>query len=172
MPIYRLDQKVPAIHPDAYISPDAVIIGDVSVGPEASIWPGVVLRADHGTISIGAQTSIQDGSVIHCGPGFPTVIGERCVVGHIVHIKGGILDDDCLVGSGSVVLHYAHICSWAMVGANAVVPTHMEVPSDALALGVPAKIKEGGSNRELIKVSAAQYVQNVSYFKKHLHRVE
>jgi len=172
VPIYQLGDDTPQIHPDAYVSSDAVVIGAVTIGAESSIWPGAVLRGDHGTITIGDQTSIQDGTVIHCGPGFPTIIGSRCVVGHVAHIEGGILEDDCLVGSGSIVLHHARIGQWALVGANAVVPNNMIVPSDAMALGVPARIKEGASNREMIRRSAEEYVKNVHYFKANLRRID
>jgi carbonic anhydrase/acetyltransferase-like protein (isoleucine patch superfamily) len=172
MPIYKLDDKTPQIHPDAYISPDAVIIGDVTIGSESSVWPGAVLRGDHGTITVGDQTSIQDGTVIHCGPGFPTIIGSRCVIGHVAHIEGGILEDDCLVGSGSIVLHHARIGSWSIVGANAVVPNNTVVPPDSMALGVPVKIKEGVTDRRMIQLSAEQYVINVHYFKEHLTLLE
>ena len=172
MPLYQLGDRVPNIHPNAYVAPEAVIIGSVTVGSESSIWPGAVLRGDHGEITIGAQTSIQDGTVIHCGPGFPTTIGDRCVIGHVAHIEGGILEDDCLVGSGSIVLHYARVCSWGLVGANALVPNKMVVPTDTMALGVPARIKEGVDNRLLIKLSAEQYVLNVHEFKKNLKRID
>jgi carbonic anhydrase/acetyltransferase-like protein (isoleucine patch superfamily) len=149
-----------------------VVIGNVTIGAESSIWPGVVLRGDHGTITIGAQTSIQDGTVVHCGPGFPTVVGDRCVVGHMVHLEGSVLEDDCLVGSGSVVLHHATIRSWGLVGANAVVPNRMEVPTDSMALGIPAKLKEGTDNRDLIRLSAEQYVRNCHLFKAELERID
>jgi carbonic anhydrase/acetyltransferase-like protein (isoleucine patch superfamily) len=172
MPIYRLGDASPTIHPDAYVSPDAVVIGNVSIGAEASIWPGAVLRGDHGTITVGAQTSVQDGTVVHCGPGFPTIIGERCVVGHMVHLEGCILEDDSLVGSGSVVLHHAVVGSWAIVGANAVVPNRTVIPGDAMALGVPVTIREGASNRALIEHSAAQYVHNAHLFKAQLVRID
>ena len=172
MPIYRLGDRTPSIHPEAFVAPEAVIIGNVTIGAEASIWPGVVLRGDHGTIAIGAQTSIQDGTVIHCGPGFPTIVGERCVVGHMVHLEGCILEDDSLVGSGSVVLHHATIGSWAIVGANAVVPNRTQVPPDAMALGVPVTIREGASNRGLISHSAEQYVLNARLFKDQLVRLD
>lgn len=171
MPIYRLGHRVPTIHPEAFVAPDAVVIGNVTIGAEASIWPGAVLRGDHGTIEIGAQTSIQDGTVVHCGPGFPTLVGERCVVGHVAHLEGCILEDDCLVGSGSVVLHHARIGSWATVGANAVVPNNAEVPPDALALGVPITIRAGKSNRDLIRHSAEQYVRNATLFNEELERI-
>ena len=172
MAIYRLGDKVPQIHPDAYVSPDAIIIGDVSIGAGSSIWPGAVLRGDHGVISIGEETSIQDGTVVHCGPEFPTTIGSRCVVGHLVHLEGCIVEDDCLIGSGSVVLHFARICSWATVGANAVVPNNLVVPTDGLALGIPARIKEGASPRDGIIEGAQHYAENGRLFKAQLVRLE
>jgi carbonic anhydrase/acetyltransferase-like protein (isoleucine patch superfamily) len=172
MPIYQLGDKTPQIHPDAYVSPDAVIIGDVSIGAESSVWPSAVLRGDHGTITIGEQTSIQDGTVIHCTPQCPTIIGDRCVIGHVAHVEGAILEDDCLVGSGAVVLHHARVGSWSIVGANAVVPNDTVIPEDSMALGVPVKIREGSSNREMIRIAAQKYVINVQLFKESLRRID
>ena len=171
MPIYRLGDRVPDIHPDAFVHPEAVVIGSVSVGAESSIWPGTVLRADHAPITIGAQTSIQDGTVVHTIPSSPTKVGDRCVVGHMVHLEGCTLEDDCLVGSGSVVLHRVVVSSWAVVGANAVVNNDGFVPSDAMALGVPYKIRENVSNRDLIRLSAEQYVRNCHQFKAEMERI-
>src|ERR1700734_4239016 len=111
MAIYRLGDLVPVIDPEAYVHPDAVVIGDVSLGAETSVWPSAVLRGDYGTITVGARTSVQDGTVIHAGPGFPTIIGDGCVVGHLTHLEGCTLEDESLAGSGSVVLHWAVISS-------------------------------------------------------------
>ena len=172
MAIYQLGDFVPAVDPRAYVHPDAVVIGDVTIGPEASVWPGAVLRGDYGTITVGARTSVQDGSVIHAGPGFPTVVGDGCVIGHLAHLEGCVLEDDCLVGSGSVVLHHAVVGSGATVGANAVVPNRMEVPSGALALGVPATIRSGRSDLALIRMSAAEYVSNARRYRKALQRLD
>jgi carbonic anhydrase/acetyltransferase-like protein (isoleucine patch superfamily) len=152
MAIYQLGDLVPAIDPDAYVHPAATVIGDVTVGPESTIWPGAVLRGDYGTITIGARTSVQDGTVVHAGPGFPTIVGDGCVIGHLAHLEGCILEDESLVGSGSVVLHHARVGTGATVGANAVVPNDMEVPPLALALGVPARIRPDRSNHALIRV--------------------
>ena len=116
MPVYALGDLVPTIAPDAYIHPDAVVIGDVTVGSESTVWPGAVLRGDSGPITIGERTSIQDGSVVHTTEWAPTQIGSGCVIGHIVHLEGCIIEDDSLVGSGSVVLHRpscAPAASWA-----------------------------------------------------------
>jgi carbonic anhydrase/acetyltransferase-like protein (isoleucine patch superfamily) len=172
MPVYELDGVAPRIHPDAFIHPDAVVIGDVTIGAESSVWPHVVLRGDFGTITIGAGSSIQDGTVIHAGPGFPTVIGDGCVVGHITHLEGCTLEDDSLAGSGCIVLHHAVVGHGATVGANAVVPNNMVVPPGALALGVPAKIFEGRSNVPLIRFSAAEYVVNGKRYRDSLRRID
>ena len=172
MPIYQLGDLVPTVDPQAYVLPAAVVIGDVTIGSEASVWPGAVLRGDYGTITVGARTSVQDGTVIHAGPGFPTVVGDGCVIGHLAHLEGCILQDECLVGSGSVVLHHAVISSGATVGANAVVPNRMEVPPGALALGVPATVRSGGSNLALIRASAAEYVANARRYREALVRLD
>jgi carbonic anhydrase/acetyltransferase-like protein (isoleucine patch superfamily) len=172
VPVYEIDGVAPRIDPEAYIHPDAVVIGDVTIGPESSVWPHAVLRGDYGTITIGAATSIQDGTVVHAGPGFPTVIGDGCVIGHIVHLEGCLLEDESLVGSGSVVLHHAVISHGATVGANAVVPNNMVVPEGALALGVPAKVFEGRSDVPMIKLSAAQYVMNAKRYREGLRRID
>lgn len=172
MPIYRLGDQIPVIHPEAYVHPEAVVIGDVTLGPEATVWPGAVLRGDFGTITVGARSSVQDGTVIHAGPGFPTVVGEGCVIGHLAHLEGCLLEDETLVGSGSVVLHHAVIRTGATVGANAVVPNRMEVPSGALAVGVPARIRSGGSQVSLIRFSAAEYVENGRRYREALRLVE
>ena len=108
---------------------------------------------------------------IHAGPGFPTIIGDGCVVGHLTHLEGCTLEDESLAGSGSVVLHWAVIGRGATVGANAVVPNHMVVPPGALALGVPAKILENKSSIEMIQFSAAEYVANGKRFRASLRRV-
>jgi carbonic anhydrase/acetyltransferase-like protein (isoleucine patch superfamily) len=172
VPVYEIDGVAPRIDPEAYIHPDAVVIGDVTVGPESSVWPHAVLRGDYGTITVGSATSIQDGTVVHAGPGFPTVIGDGCVIGHIVHLEGCLLEDESLVGSGSVVLHHAVISHGATVGANAVVPNNMVVPEGALALGVPAKVFEGRSDVPMIKLSAAQYVMNAKRYREGLRRLD
>jgi carbonic anhydrase/acetyltransferase-like protein (isoleucine patch superfamily) len=172
MAIYRLGELVPSVHPEAYVHPDAVVIGDVTIGAESTIWPQAVLRGDYGTITVGARTSIQDGTVVHAGPGFPTVVGDGCVVGHLAHLEGCTLEDDSLVGSGSVVLHHAVVGTGATVGANAVIPNNMEVPAGALALGVPATIRPDRSDRGMIRLSADEYVTNGHRFRELLVRLD
>jgi carbonic anhydrase/acetyltransferase-like protein (isoleucine patch superfamily) len=171
--IYALGDLEPTIDPTAYVHPDAVLIGEVELGPEASVWPGAVLRADNAVIRIGARTSIQDGSVLHVAPGFPTVVGADCVIGHLVHMEGCTIEDRCLVGSGAVVLHGAIVRTQALVGAGALVPGGMEVPSRAQALGVPAKIRPDSVNPELmIDLGAASYVERSARYRKELRRLD
>jgi carbonic anhydrase/acetyltransferase-like protein (isoleucine patch superfamily) len=168
VPIYALGDRVPLIHDEAFVHPDAVVIGDVTIGARSSVWPCAVLRGDYGRIIVGDETSVQDGTVVHAVPMFPTVIGSGCVVGHVAHLEGCELEDECLAGSGSVILHEARVGTGATVGANAVIPNRMQVPAGALAIGVPASIKEGRSNLELIRLSAAQYVANAARFRSEL----
>lgn len=172
MAVYALGALTPAVHPTAFVHPDATVIGDVTIGAESSVWPGAVLRGDHGTITVGSRSSVQDGSVLHAGPGFPTVVGDGCVIGHIVHLEGCTLEDDCLVGSGAVVLHHVVVGRGALVGAGAVVPNGVVVPAGALALGVPATVKPGASHSELIRVSAEEYVKNARRYRAELRRID
>ncbi|HZU78557.1 MAG TPA: gamma carbonic anhydrase family protein [Acidimicrobiales bacterium] len=172
MAIYALGDLAPTIDPSAFVHPMATLIGDVTIGAESSVWPGAVLRGDHGYIRIGERTSIQDNSVVHCGPGFPTVIGNGCVVGHIVHLEGCTLEDDCLVGSGAVVLHHVVVGKGALVGAGAVVPNGVHIPAGALAVGIPAKVRPEASHVELIQVSADEYVKNTHRYRSELRRID
>lgn len=160
MAIYALDDLVPDIHPEAFVHPDATVIGAVTIGAEASIWPQAVLRGDSGRIVIGARTSIQDGSVVHCTEEFPTIVGAGCVVGHCVHLEGCTIEDGSLVGSNSVVLHGAVVESGALVGAGAVVSNGRRVPARAMALGVPAKMREDAVPPGAFEGNAAWYVAN------------
>jgi carbonic anhydrase/acetyltransferase-like protein (isoleucine patch superfamily) len=171
VPIYALDDRVPYIHPDAYVSPEATIIGSVRVGARSSVWPSAVLRGDYGTIVIGEATSIQDGAVLHCTDQYDTVIGDWVVVGHLAHLEGARVADRALIGVGSIVLHRATIGEGATVGAGAVVTAGMDVPAGALAVGVPATIKPDRSRPEPIERSAQVYVDNVGRFKAGLRRI-
>lgn len=171
MPIYALGDTEPTIHPDAYVHPDAVVIGNVIIGAKSSVWPSAVLRGDDGEIRVGEETSIQDGTVVHCTPMHPTVVGSRCVVGHVAHLEGCTIHDDALVGSGAVVLHNAVVETGALVAAGAVVLGDKVVPAGSLAAGVPAKVREGASSLEMIKMSAQSYVERAQRFQAELRRL-
>jgi carbonic anhydrase/acetyltransferase-like protein (isoleucine patch superfamily) len=172
VPVYALGDRVPHIDPTAFVHPDAVVIGDVRIGPESTIWPTAVLRGDHGSVVIGAQTSIQDGTVVHCTASLATVVGDRCVVGHNAHLEGCTVEDDCLIGSGSVVLHRVVVRSGALVGAGALVPNGTEVPSRAMALGVPARIREDAVAEGAFDAAVATYVHNGHWYRADLRRLD
>ncbi|GEL19272.1 gamma carbonic anhydrase family protein [Pseudonocardia asaccharolytica] len=173
MPIYALGDVEPDIHPDAYVHPDAVVIGDVRLGPQASVWPTAVLRGDDGYIRIGARTSVQDGTIVHCTLTEPTIIGDDCTVGHNVHIEGATIADRCLISSGSIVLNGADIGAGAVVAAGAVVSPGARIPARAMALGVPARIREGHSVPEGYSLPAVEsYIQRGKRFRAELRLVE
>lgn len=131
----------PRIDPTAWVHPDAVLIGDVTIGPRANIWPCAVLRGDQGAIVIGEDTNIQDGSVVHATGGISTVhVGARVTVGHRVILHGCTVGDDCLIGMGSVLLDNAVIGDRCIVAAAAMVALRMVVPPGSMVMGMPAKI--------------------------------
>jgi carbonic anhydrase/acetyltransferase-like protein (isoleucine patch superfamily) len=174
MAVYALGDLVPQIDPTAFVHPDATVIGNVTIGPDSTVWPQAVLRGDYGSITVGARTSIQDGSVIHTTERHPTVIGDDCVIGHLVHMECCTIEDGALVGSGSVVLHRVIVRTEAVVGANAVVPNDMEVPSRAMALGVPAKLRLDAVNdpAAVIGRGARNYVRNGERYRTELRRID
>jgi carbonic anhydrase/acetyltransferase-like protein (isoleucine patch superfamily) len=172
MAVYALGDRVPQIDASAFVHPDAVVIGNVAIGAESSIWPGAVLRGDYGRIAVGERTSVQDGTVVHCTAELATIIGSDCVIGHLAHLEGCTIEDKSLVGSGSVVLHRAIVRSHALVGANAVVPNGMEVPSFAMALGVPAKLRLDAVKEGQFAMSAMGYVANAKRYRAELRRID
>lgn len=172
MPLYAIGEHEPTIADSAFVHPDAVVIGAVTIGPESTVWPGAVLRGDHGAVRVGAQTSIQDGTVVHCTSTLDTTIGDRCVVGHRVHLEGCTIEDDVLLGSGSVILHRVVVRSGALVGAQALVINDTEVPAFAMALGVPAKILPDRVRPGAHDDAVAVYVRNAHWYNAELRRLD
>jgi carbonic anhydrase/acetyltransferase-like protein (isoleucine patch superfamily) len=170
--VYALGDVEPSIHPEAFVHPDATVIGNVVIGSESTIWPQTVLRGDYGRIEIGARTSIQDGTVVHCTRELPTIVGDDCVVGHLAHLECCVIEDASLVGSNSVVLHRAVVRSGALVGGSAFVPNDMEIPSGAMALGVPAKVKLDAVPAGMIEKLAMGYVENGQRYRAELRRLD
>ena len=171
MAIYALDDREPVIDPTAYVHPDAVVIGRVMIGPEASVWPGAVLRGDYGEISVGARTSVQDGTVVHATAEFATRIGADCVVGHNAHLEGCTVEDGSLVGSGSVALHRVVVGSGALVAAGAVLPNGMKVPARAMAIGVPATVRLDAMPAGAFADGVEKYVANARRYATKLRRL-
>lgn len=139
--IYSFEGKTPRIHPSAYLAPGCVIIGDVEIGEDANIWPGVVLRGDVGGIRIGARVNIQDGTIVHVETGHDTVLEEDVTVGHQAMIHGCHIEPGCLIGMSATVLSRARVGKGSIVGGGAVVLQDQEIPPFSLAAGVPAKVK-------------------------------
>ena len=171
VPIYALDDDEPDIDELAYVAPDAVVIGRVTIGPEASVWPGAVLRGDHGSITIGARTSVQDGTIVHCTARCPTVIGADCVVGHNAHLEGCVIEDGCLIGSGSVTLNRVVIGRGSIVAAAALVPEGMVVPPGSLVAGVPATIKRSDVDTTRTEQAVKTYIETARHHRKALRRL-
>lgn len=168
MPVYSYDGVLPRIARTAYVHPDAVLIGDVVLGPESSVWPGAVLRGDHGRIEVGARTSVQDGTVVHTTPDWPTVVAHDCVVGHNAHLEGCVVETRSLVGSMATVLNRVRIGERSVVGAGAVVPEGLQVPPDSLVLGVPAKVRPRTTtdHDEWLDYAVGIYVENARHYPK------
>lgn len=172
MAIYALGGDEPRIHPTAFVHPQCTIIGKVEVGAGSSVWPQAVLRGDNGLIRIGERTSVQDGSVLHVTDEHDTIVGDECVVGHLVHLEGCTIENGALVGNGAIVLHRAIVRSGALVGSNAVVTNDMEVPSGAMALGIPAKIRPDCVDPEMITEAVDKYIERAIHFRSQMRRLD
>jgi carbonic anhydrase/acetyltransferase-like protein (isoleucine patch superfamily) len=141
MPLFSFEGKSPRVHPNAFVAPTAVLVGDVTVEEHASVWYNAVVRADFGSIVIRRGANVQDCAVIHVTPVHAVDIGAGATVGHTCVIHGAILGEEALVGNGSTVLDGSRIGVRAMVAAGALVTPGTEIPDGMLALGAPAKVK-------------------------------
>ncbi len=150
--IGELEFGAPQIDPEAFVAPTAVVVGAVTLGPAASVWYGAVLRADAEVIEIGAGSNVQDGSTLHSDPGFPLVVGSGVTVGHRVVLHGARVDDDVLVGMGSIVMNGAHIGSGSIVAAGAVVTQGKQFPPRSVIAGVPAKVVREATDDDLLHI--------------------
>ena len=172
MAVYALGDQVPDIDPTAFVHPEATIIGSVTIGAGSSIWPGAVLRGDDGFIRIGRNTSVQDGSVLHTTPMFPTIVGDDCIIGHIVHLEGCTVEDRAQVSNGAIVLHQVIVRTGSIVAANAVVLNGLEVPTGALAVGAPAVIKEGRAKMDVVAMGVQSYVHKTARYRAEMRRID
>lgn len=161
--VYSFGGFTPRIHPTAYLAPTAVVIGNVEIGPESTVWFGAVLRGDNPAqpIRIGARTSIQDGCIVHVSDRGPTVVGDDVTVGHGAVFESCTIERGALIGMNAVLLHEAIVGEEAVVGAMSLVPERMRVPPRTLVAGVPAQIKKElpeGTLRQIAR-GAANYVE-------------
>jgi carbonic anhydrase/acetyltransferase-like protein (isoleucine patch superfamily) len=162
MPIYPYGDVEPRIDPAAFVAPTAVIVGDVQVGPEASIWFSAVLRGDSDRIVIGARTNIQDGAVLHTDPGNPCTVEEDCTVGHGAIVHGCHIGSRCLIGMGAVVLSGTEIGEESLVAAGALVPEGRHYGPRSLLVGSPVRRPRELSDDDvesLIKRGVANYLR-------------
>ena len=152
--IAELPFGAPKIDGDAFVAPTAVVVGAVTMGPRSSIWYGAVARADAEVIEIGEGSNIQDGCTLHSDPGFPLLVGRDVTVGHRVVLHGARIDDDVLVGMGSVVMSGAHIGAGSIVAAGAVVTRNTVVPPGSVVAGIPAKVVRPATDDDLAHIRA------------------
>ncbi|MGB1147731.1 MAG: gamma carbonic anhydrase family protein [Alphaproteobacteria bacterium] len=171
--IFELDGKRPDIHPEAYIAPGAVLMGDIRVAKGASVWFNAVLRGDNEYIEIGKGANVQDGAVLHTDIGFPLIIEEGVTVGHNVILHGCTLKKGCLIGMGATVLNGVVIGEGSLVGANALVTEGKQFEPRKLIVGAPARaVKEIDDNAAAMMEGGAQfYVENGKRFAKTLKPV-
>lgn len=163
-------QKGPTIHPEAVVFPQSIVVGDVIVGKNSSVWFGAVLRGDTDTITVGENTNIQDNAVIHADEGDPCIIGDNCVVGHSAIVHGAKLENHVLVGMHATILNKATVGEGSIVGANALVPQGMKIPPHSLVLGVPAKIVKTLSQDSIhsIHSNALEYSERAKIYREFL----
>ena len=173
MAIYQLGALAPRIADTAWVADSAVVIGNVELAAEASIWFGAVLRGDTETLAIGRRSNVQDGSVLHADAGFPLVLGEGVTIGHQVMLHGCSIGDGSLVGIQAVVLNGAVIGKSCLVGAGAIVTERKSFPDRSLILGAPAKLARELTDEEVKRLdeSAADYAVRGATYRTELERV-
>ena len=168
--IYALSGKRVQLAADSYVAPGAMVIGDVTLGRQASIWFNAVLRGDNNAIVVGDGSNIQDGAVLHVDPDFPLTIGTRVTVGHNVILHGCTIGDGSLIGMNAVVLNGAVVGKNCLIGANALVTEGMQIPDNSLVLGSPAKVRKAlDENALAMMASGAQsYIDKIALYAESL----
>jgi len=166
--IAELNGKMPQIHPKAFVHEAAVVIGDVVIDEEANIWPCAVLRGDIERITVRMGSSIQDGAVVHTDPGYPAIIGEGTTIAHGCIIHGCRIGNHSLVAMGAIVLTGAEVGDYCVVGAGALIPEGKIIPSNSIAMGLPAKVVRcvEEADRARIVRTASAYIDLVKKYKK------
>lgn len=160
MPLFSFEGHSPSVDPSAFIAPTASLVGDVTVEAGASVWYGAVIRGDYSAVIIRAGANVQDGAVVHGPPGEATEIGPGATVAHNCVVHGAILEEECLVANGAIVLDGARIGARSLVAAGAVVSSNQEIPAGVLVAGVPAQVKrqiEGTPSEFWVKANPSAY---------------
>mgnify|MGYP000585418439 CR=1 FL=1 len=174
MAVYELDGVAPEVAESAWIADSAQVMGRVSIGPDASVWFGTVVRGDTESITIGEGSNIQDASVLHADQGKPLVVGRNVTVGHQVMLHGCTIGDESLIGIGAVVLNGARIGKNCLVGAGSLVTEGKEFPDGSMIIGSPAKAIRQLSPEQIegLRQSAKHYIDNARRFKAGLRRID
>lgn len=169
---YSLGDRRIETRGDFFIADSADVIGSVVLENNASIWFNAVVRGDCDTITIGENSNVQDGSVLHADIGVPLVIGRNVTVGHKVMLHGCSIGDNSLIGINAVILNGARIGRYCIIGANALIPEGKEIPDFSLVMGSPGKVvrEVGEAQRAMLEMSALHYVENFKRFKRDLRR--
>lgn len=167
---FALGGKRPKVHPDAYVAPTAVLIGDVEIEAGASVWFGAVLRADESMIRVGAGANVQDNAVIHCAEDLPTLIEDDATIGHSALLEGCVVEAGALVGMGATMLQRSRLGRGSMLAAGAVLKEGQEVAAGHLAAGVPAVVKKPleGSSEGWVGKSAEHYRRRARRYRDEL----
>ena len=171
---FELGGKRPRVHPDAYIAPTAVLVGDVEIKAGASVWFGAVLRGDESKITVAKGANVQDNAVIHCAEDLPTLIQENATIGHSAQLEGCVVERGALVGMGATMLQRSRLGAGSMLAAGAVLSEGSEIPPGHLAAGVPAKVKKplAGSSNSWVATSAQHYQRRAIRYRAELKPVE
>jgi carbonic anhydrase/acetyltransferase-like protein (isoleucine patch superfamily) len=171
---FEFEGRRPKVHPEAYIAPTAVLIGDVEVGARASIWFGAVLRGDEAGIRIGEGANVQDNVVIHCAEDLPTVVERNVTIGHSAQLEGCVVEAGAVVGMGATMLQRSRLGAGAMLAAGAVLAEGAEIPAAHMAAGVPAKVKKAieGSSGSWVDTSAQHYQDRAVRYRSKLRAAE
>jgi len=158
--------RQPAIHPTAFVAPNATVLGDVTIGESASVWYHAVLRGDINRITVGRGTSVQDGSVLHLSAEYGCHIGEYVTVGHMAMLHACTIGDECLIGMGAIILDGAEIGARSIVGAGALVTQGKKIPPGSMVLGSPAKVVRELSAEEQsgLREWAERYVRLIPHY--------
>jgi carbonic anhydrase/acetyltransferase-like protein (isoleucine patch superfamily) len=168
---YRYGETEPSIDPTAFVAPGARIVGDVTLGPRASVWFNAVLRGDSDAVQVGAETNVQDGAVLHTDRGSACVIGDGCTIGHAAVVHGCTVEDGCLIGMGAIVLSGAHIGAQSIVAAGALVAEGRTYPPRSLLVGSPARALRSVTDEDvarLIEPGVRNYVQFAETYRQSL----
>ncbi len=173
MALYALDERTPQVAETAWVADSAQVVGGVVLGPDSSVWPGVVIRGDSGPISVGEGSNIQDNSVLHTDEGVPLTIGKHVTVGHQVMLHGCTVGDESLIGIGAIVLNNARIGRNCLVGAGALVTEGKEFPDGSMIVGSPARVVRQLTPEQIegLRRSAQHYMANARRYRAGLKKI-